>query len=125
MTQYSEKIINIINNSYAHPTAEDIFLQLKKEESKVVLATIYNNLNTLYKANLIRKISVEGEPDRYDKAKKHDHLLCKKCGKITDVKLKDLTKNLEKQLEEKILNYDLKIFHICSNCKKKDKNYDL
>ncbi len=125
MTKYSKKIINIINNSYEHPTAEDIFFKLKATETKVVLATVYNNLNTLYKDNLIRRISAEGKSDRYDKMIRHDHLLCKKCGKITDVILKDLTKNLEKQLEEKILNYDLKIFHICSNCMKKEKENKL
>lgn len=58
-------------------TAEQIFLELKKEEPKVVLATVYNNVNGLCREGRIRRISVEGQPDRYDKIQRHDHLVCR------------------------------------------------
>ncbi|MCI8375157.1 MAG: transcriptional repressor, partial [Lachnospiraceae bacterium] len=38
---------------------EQIYLELKKKCPKVVLATVYNNVNKLWKAGRIRKISVE------------------------------------------------------------------
>ena len=56
MTKYAERILNIINESSEHMTAEQIFLILKKKEPKVVLATVYNNLNMLCDKELIRKI---------------------------------------------------------------------
>ena len=59
MTKYAERILNIINESSEHMTAEQIFLILKKKEPKVVLATVYNNLNMLCDKELIRKISLE------------------------------------------------------------------
>lgn len=119
MTKYAEKILNLINHSKAHLTAEEIFLLLKKEEPKVVLATVYNNLNTLYNENMIRKVSLEGEPDRYDRIQKHDHLICKNCGKLSDITFEDFTKKLEEQLQEGILSYDLKVFYICPDCREK------
>lgn len=121
MTKYAEKILNLINHSKDHLTAEEIFLLLKKEEPKVVLATVYNNLNTLYNDNMIRKVCMEGEPDRYDRIQKHDHLVCKKCGKLADITFEDFTKTLEDQLQEGILSYDLKVFYICPDCKRKSK----
>ena len=75
MTKYAEQILTLINESDGHMTAEQLFLELKKTEPKVVQATIYNNLNTLCQKGLIRRMSIEGSPDRYDKIRKHDHFL--------------------------------------------------
>ncbi|MCI8596880.1 MAG: transcriptional repressor [Lachnospiraceae bacterium] len=118
MTRYAQLILELINQSKEHMTAEQIFLELKKTEPKVVQATIYNNLNTLCREGRIRKISIEGSRDRYDKIKKHDHLVCKKCSTLCDMKFEDLTGNLEKQLGEGIISYDLKVFYLCPKCRK-------
>ena len=66
MTKYEKEIYNIITHSTGHLTVEQIYLELKKKCPKVVLATVYNNVNKLWKAGRIRKISVENMPDRYD-----------------------------------------------------------
>ncbi len=118
MTTYSTLILNIINSSDDHLTAEQIYLKLKETSSKIVLATVYNNLNTLYESKLIRKVIIEGSPDRYDKnIIRHDHLVCKQCGRLSDIVLKDLTVNLEEEIGEAILSYDLKVSYICPSCR--------
>ncbi len=117
MSRYADLILELINQSKEHMTAEQLFLELKKTEPKVVQATVYNNLNTLYQNGLIRKLSIENSPDRYDKIRKHDHLVCRKCGALSDINLEDLTKNLENQLKEEILSYDLKVFYLCKKCR--------
>lgn len=117
MTRYGTKILNIINASCEHMTAEQIFGELKKTEPKVVLATVYNNLKMLCDAQMIRKISIEGSADQYDRMQKHDHLICRKCGSVTDITFEDLTKKLEEQLGESILSYDLRISYLCPLCK--------
>jgi Fe2+ or Zn2+ uptake regulation protein len=117
MTANAKLILNIINTSDSHLTAEQIYLKLKEASSKTVLATVYNNLKTLHENELIRKVSVEGCPDRYDKVIRHDHLVCKQCGRLTDIILEDLTVTLKKEIREEILSYDLKISYICSDCR--------
>ena len=119
MAKYAQQILDIINTSSDHMTAEQIYLRLKASNSKVVLATVYNNLNLLYEQNMIRKVSVEGYPDRYDKDIKHDHLVCKKCGALSDIRLNDLTAQLQAQIPEEIISYDLKINYICPSCRSK------
>lgn len=119
MTKNAKQILEIINASNEHLSAEQIFFRLKESNPSVVLATVYNNLSTLYKQGLIRKISLEGLPDRYDNITRHDHLICRYCGKLSDILLDDLTEQLQKQLGVSMLSYDLKINYICEECSKK------
>ena len=118
MTKYAKEILDIINASTDHLTAEEVFFKLKANNSKVVLATVYNNLGSLVKSGDIRKIAMAGGSYRYDKIIRHDHLVCVTCGKISDFTFEDLTKSLEKQSGIKIISYDLKISYICDDCRK-------
>ena len=119
MTKYEKEIFDIINRSREHLTVEQIFQRLKESYPNVVLATVYNNLNRLLEAELIRKVSIEGMPDRYDRMKKHDHLVCRQCGKLADITFEDLTASLREQLGENFLYYDLKVYYLCPECRKK------
>lgn len=119
MTKYAQQILDIINTCSDHLTAEQIYLRLKASNSKIVLATVYNNLNLLCEQDRIRKVSLEGYPDRYDKIVKHDHLVCKKCGALSDICLSDLTAQLQEQIPEEIISYDLKVNYICPSCRSK------
>lgn len=122
MTKNAEYILEIINSSNSHLTAEQIYLRLKKKNKTVVQATVYNNLSALYQKGLIRKISVEGYPDRYDRTLRHEHLVCRKCGKLSDIVQEDLTAVLQKQVDIPMLSYDLKINYICDECLKQEIN---
>lgn len=48
MTKYAKKILEIVENSHSHMTAEQVFDALRQTYPKVVLATVYNNLNRLW-----------------------------------------------------------------------------
>jgi Fe2+ or Zn2+ uptake regulation protein len=118
VTRYAKKILEIIESSHSHMTAEQVFDTLRQTYPSVVLATVYNNLNRLWQEGRIRKVLVEGMPDRYDRTERHDHLVCKKCGRLQDVDLGDLTKQLEKKAGIPLLFYDLKLVYLCEKCRK-------
>lgn len=120
MTKNARQILKVIDDSSEHLTTEQIFLRLKENNQGMAMATVYNNLSALYKQGLIRKISLEGYPDRYDNIRKHDHLVCRNCGKLSDILLEDLTEKLQKQVDIHMLSYDLKINYICKDCLKKE-----
>lgn len=119
MTKYEREIFAIVNTSREHLTVEQIYQRLKEAHPKVVLATVYNNLNKLLQEELVRKVSIEGMPDRYDRMIKHDHLVCKNCGKIADITLRDLTESLHEQLGDEFLSYDLKVYYLCPECRER------
>lgn len=114
--RYADSILSLINASDGHYTAERVFFEIRKTQPKIVLATVYNNLNTLVEKGLIRRIAIDGQADRYDKIKKHDHIICKKCGKIIDFEFDDLTAALESKLHCGEIEYDLKIYVECPEC---------
>ncbi len=118
MTRYEKQIYDIVNASRAHMTADQVYTELKKSYPAVSLATVYNNLNKLCDIGMIRRVSLEDSPDRYDRIEKHDHLVCQKCGKLSDICFDDLTQSLKKQFGEDFLFYDLKVFYICPDCRK-------
>ena len=120
--RYNKVILDIINNSDTHLTAEQVFFELKKEYPAVALATVYNNLNSLCQQGKIRKISVEGCTERYDKNTRHDHLVCRRCGKLSDIHLEDITEQLKKQVGFEIDGYDIKVQYFCPECRAKENN---
>ncbi len=88
MTRQRALILQIVNTSYSHPTAEEIYAQAREEMPEMVRATVYNNLNALVDAGLIIRLHTADGADHYDRAKHpHGHLVCSKCGSIDDVEL--------------------------------------
>ncbi len=118
MTANGERILEFINNSTCHPTADDIYFALRAQGEKVSLATVYNNLATLSNEGKIKKLSFDGKVDRFDKIIRHDHLVCSKCGSVKDVILADLTNDIKQKVGEDVTSYELKIDYICEHCKK-------
>lgn len=116
MTTYEQAIYAIINGSHEHLSIEHIFTRVKEKYPRIVLASVYNNVNKLCEAGLIRRVSVEGMPDRYDRIQRHDHLVCKNCGALVDISFDDLTVPLRAAVGDGFLSYDLKVFYLCPNC---------
>ena len=117
MKKNSQLLLDIVNSSHAHLTAEDIFMQAKEKSPKIALSTVYNNLAYLVQEGLVRKITIGSGPERYDRATRHDHLVCTKCGRLTDITLADLTGVIERQTGVPIQSYDLNIRYLCEDCR--------
>ena len=118
VTKYEKQIYDIVNASRKHLTADQVYCELQSVYPAVSRATVYNNLRKLCEIGIIRRVSLEDSPDRYDRIQKHDHLICQRCGKISDICFEDLTQLLKEQFGEDFLFYDLKVFCICSDCRK-------
>ncbi len=119
MTKYGEQILTIVMRKGEHPTAEQVFMEMKVNNPKIAQGTVYNNLNALVDEGRIIRISEPGFPDRFDNTTRHDHMVCIKCGRLADVKLPDFTEEIERNSGEKIISYDLRIRYICPECRNK------
>ena len=118
MTKQRELIISILKQSDRHLTADEIFFLAKLKMPSIAMATIYNNLNAMNEAGLIKRLHIDGVADCFDKIiEPHDHLLCDRCGKITDIKLPALTDVIEREINSEIEDYELTVHYLCQDCR--------
>ena len=52
MPKYAEEILTAVTELQRHPTAEQVFLELKKEHPSIALGTVYKHLNGLAEEGL-------------------------------------------------------------------------
>ena len=116
-TKQRDLILSIVNNSYSHPGALDIYNEAVKLISNISLGTVYRNLNRLVDEGLIKRIKTPDNIDRFDH-NKHAHFICMKCGSIIDLGEEYLF-NLEKIDDNEVLDCEVSFKGICKNCKKK------
>ena len=122
MPRYAEEILATVTELQRHPTAEQVFMEMKKEHPSIAIGTVYKHLNALAEEGLLHRITESGSPDRYDRTERHDHLICSRCGKIADVRLPDMRERIREALGQEILSYDLRIRYICRACREQDKD---
>lgn len=114
-----EAVLRNLSERYDHPTAEDVYLDLKKEIPSISLATVYRNLKLLESEGLIIKIPTD-DSDRFDgHTHEHYHFTCKDCKRVLDLQLKDGTNinNLAKDFGGKIMSHALMFYGVCPDCK--------
>lgn len=68
-----------------HPSADTIYRALVEKYPVFSRTTIYNSLNILVQAGLVRPINIRSDEQRFDATTAdHGHFLCIKCGEIYD-----------------------------------------
>lgn len=117
MTKQRELICRIVQNTDRHLTAEEIFVLAREQMPSIVRATVYNNLSFLTENGMLRRIRIYGGPDRYDRVlAPHEHLICDRCGRLTDLTVGDLINMLKKKTGLEITGYELNLHYICPEC---------
>lgn len=117
-TRQRTLILNIVKNNHGHLSADEIYILARNEMPGIALATVYNNLNTLYNTGQIGKVKIPDSADLYDRSPiLHDHLICSKCKSVKDVTIPDFLNHLREVIGEEITSYDLNLQYICKKCK--------
>lgn len=119
-----EIIIDYLKSVKTHPTAETVYEEVKKEDKKISLGTVYRNLDKLSDMGLIQRIKMANEKDRFDgDVSLHYHGKCIKCNSVIDIFLKE---NIDLSIDEYVKNetninvvsHDIIFNVICPNCDK-------
>ena len=116
-----ESIIKCLRETDTHPTAEWIFGKLKDEYPDLSLGTVYRNLSEMVREGSIISLGTIYGKERFDgRLDDHSHVICKKCGKISDVENLTVSHQqktkAEKQTGFVIDRTDLEFFGLCRSC---------
>lgn len=92
------KILEYLSGTAEHPSADEIYRNLKSAVPSLSKATVYNTLGFLTTKRIVREIPVNTGEARFDlPSGNHHHFYCDNCGRIIDipeticsVKIKDL-----------------------------------
>ena len=106
-----------------HPTAEEVHFWAEQNLAKISLATVYNTLNTLVAAGLLREFKfAHSDKVVYDNnLEEHFHFLDEASGKLFDVRKEDVKLGVNLQNQFKINGFDLLIKGECTTTQKKEK----
>ena len=104
---------------------ETLYEAMIQNGYRVSKATVYNTIDLLLEANLVRKHQFGSNLAQYERVynANHHHLICMKCGKVREVKDLDLMSNLNTRKFNKFNTsyYTLYVYGICSRCSNKNK----
>lgn len=119
-TRQKELIFNIVDNSYNHPTTNDVYVKCQQELPEISLATVYRNLNFLADNGLIKRIKMPDNIDRFDNRHyDHPHFICVKCASVMDLE-DGFSFDVDSLNSNKILDYEINVRGICEKCLKKE-----
>ena len=117
-----EEILEYLRSVKTHPTAEEVYSEVRKKDKNISLGTVYRNLDRLSKENLILRIEIANGKDRFDRdISSHYHAVCKECGGIVDIFVDyfhNIDKVVEKEINCKVLSHNVIFNTICQNCSK-------
>ena len=81
----------IFDKGKRHISAENLFDEVKKDERKISMATIYNTLKQFTNLGLIREIVVDQNKSLYcNNNQSHYHLYIEDEGKVIDIPTKNI-----------------------------------
>jgi len=121
-------IIDVLERSSKHLSAEDIYFIVHKLYPNIGFATVYRTLDLLTRLGIVVKLNFGDGRARYELLTKkkgmHVHLVCENCGKVIEdgENGNDMLKKMEEQLSKKH-NFkikNLKVYFIgeCEKCQK-------
>lgn len=86
MTPSRRAILEQVRRAATHPTADEVYREVRKTLPRVSLGTVYRNLEILARHGLIRVVDDAGGRRRYDRTLEgHCHVQCRSCGRVEDL----------------------------------------
>ena len=105
-----------------HPSADEVYMMVKRELPKIGIATVYRNLEQLSEGRYILKL--DGDIKRYDgNVTRHFHYRCPHCERVYDLEIGDLSKSYNNFCDESNANglqVKVEFVKVCDNCINKE-----
>lgn len=107
--------------SGGHPSAEQIFAQVRKQHPNVSLATVHRTLALLCEAGEAGKVTLLHEGARYDgNIAPHHHVVCVRCRRVGDIEAPQLGRLFRRGSrlgEFVVLEAVAEIHALCGRCR--------
>ncbi len=131
-TEPRRLILDILNGTNEHLSAEEIYLAVHKKYPGIGLTTVYRTLDLLVEMGLVHQFQFGDGRSRYElihnpgKPGHHHHLVCSRCKRIIDYddfveEEVELIRKVEEALAKKhdfsIEGHLIQFYGICRECR--------
>jgi Fe2+ or Zn2+ uptake regulation protein len=120
-TEQRAAVYRYLAGTDVHPTADEVFLAVRRSLPVISLATVYKSLETLVGCGLAVKLTYADQSARYDgRTDPHHHARCIVCGSVTDIPGEIPPREVEILRERAagfmVTGYRLELSGYCSAC---------
>ena len=121
-TKQREAILNVLRYTDSHPTADQIYDEVRKVIPNISKGTVYRNLKILRERSEISELNLSGTVIRYEGNKEnHYHFRCEKCGRVFDLDEpvnNELDEKIAEQTGFKVSYHQLEFRGLCKDCQR-------
>jgi len=123
-------VLAVLRASETHPTAQEVYDEVRLARPHIGLATVYRILRQLAEQGIIKVRGYGSESARYDaRTHRHDHACCTECGALIDVPVEMVlpTGMLEAAAQAtglEIDSHELRIYGRCKGCQARNKEHE-
>lgn len=118
-----EAIKDFLMATKEHPTADTVYMTVRKEFPNISLGTVYRNLSLLADTGEIARLRLGDGTDHFDGCTDpHYHFICTDCGNVSDLDIDSLDAMNEiagKKFDGLIDGHVTYFYGKCGSCHKK------
>ncbi len=122
LTSQRRAVLEALGEARGHPSAEDVYLIVKRKNPKVALGTVYQALSVLEEIGVIGAKHWSESPTRYDlNLEPHLDIRCANCGRVSEipgVDLGDLEQRIHANTPYKVTQTTVVVEGLCEACQK-------
>ncbi len=123
-TKQRTLVLEAVRSRKDHPSADEIYLDVRREDGRISRGTVYRNLNVLAESGEISHVKVPSA-DRYDlRMDRHYHCFCTSCGAVSDAPVlyrEEYDRQVEEETGFQIQRHRTIFEGLCPNCRNRAK----
>ena len=112
-------IFRILEENSMHPSAEDVFKEIRESYPTISFTTVYKTLEIMEKMGEILKVTIDEQRKHYDpNTNVHHHIICSRCNKISDIKKEYVKPRLPREVLDEFTpsSYHISFYGTCKKC---------
>jgi Fur family peroxide stress response transcriptional regulator len=119
LTPQRDAILEYLESTRSHPTAQEVYEEVKKHFPYVSRATVYNTLGTMTRLGLLVEIKRAEGAVRYETdPTPHANLICLRCGSVEDVPIvAQPVLDLSAAPGFEVVSTSIEVYGYCSRCR--------
>lgn len=117
-----EMIKDFLITRHDHPTADTIYMNVRRQNPNISLGTVYRNLSLLADLGEIQRLQLGDGTIHFDAdISKHYHFVCTECGSVIDLNMESIESILNTagaNFNGTIDGHVTYFYGLCGNCTK-------